>query len=151
LPLCVDVALKAVEDWGYTTSMGILKSAKRLWTRGCYEGALGVTEENWVRCDQFIGRYMPEHDFPEDLESDTANVMGRWELYLESKRDPTEYFERFIVKSVGDNVYAKILEVRKYSAKKGYTVLEKLIEAMDDLRRELKAEDESSSDSSQNE
>lgn len=32
LPLCVDVALKAVEDWGYTTSMGILNSAERLWT-----------------------------------------------------------------------------------------------------------------------
>lgn len=148
LLLCVDVALKALEDWDYSTSMGILRSAERLWTRECYEGALGVTKENRVRCDQFVGRYMPGYDFPGDLDSDMAKVMGRWDLYLKSEQKPTEYFECFIVKSISEDVHSRILEVRKYSTKMGYTVLEKLSDAMEDLRVEFEAEDESSSDSS---
>jgi len=149
LLLCIDVALKAAEDWQYSTSMGILKSAERLWTRECYESALGVAKENRVRCNQFIRRYMPEHDFPEG--SDTTKVMERWELYLDSERKPTEYFERFVIKSVSEDVNAKIMEIRKYSTEAGYAVLEKLERALYDLRLEFEAEDESSDDSSHNE
>ncbi len=92
---------------------------------------------------------MPDQDFPvEDLRySNESDVLGRWELYLESGQNRTEYFERYIVKSVSEDVRTRIMDVREYSAKKGYDVLMELMETMEKLRLELEAEDESSSDS----
>lgn len=52
LLLCLDVTLKAIEEWSICLSAGIVKSAGHQLTLENLEGALGVTSDSWEHCDE---------------------------------------------------------------------------------------------------
>ena len=137
LLLCVDVALKAIEDWCIDTSKEIVTSAGRLLALGCLDGAEGVTYSNKIRCSEFVRRNMPDHHLPCEFEEEHDKIFKRWKWYLMAKGKSTTYFERYVVESIKDDVLTKVEEVCKHSVPAGVEVVDKLIKALETIRASL--------------
>ena len=151
LLLCVDVALKAIEEWSFYSSSKIVKSADRLLTLEYLEGAEGVTLENWKRCDEFVERFMLNHHLPVGLGMKTIKLFSKWRWYVESDNDRNLYFERYVLESLKEDAIAKIAQVYEYSSFSGREVVEKLTKALNDHNFEEGSSEESSDEALEDE
>ena len=115
LLLCVDIALKAIEEWCNFSSARIVKSAGCLLTLNFLQGAEGVTPDNWKRCLHFVQREMPDFCLPVELEEESSKVFPRWTWYIESNNNTNLYFERYVFESIKNDAITKITEVYEHS------------------------------------
>ena len=90
LPLCVDVALKALEA-GERLPVG----AHHVLTSECLAGAKGVSYQNWMRCSDFVDAHLVHDSLPQDMPEDLEPIFQRWAWYLECGRDNHSYYERY--------------------------------------------------------
>jgi len=116
LLLCVDVALKAIEEWCNFSSAGIVHSASLLLRLDCLEGAEGVTTNNWKYC----------HD------EEPMKIIQRWRWYIESNHDANGYFQRYVFESIKEDAITKIAEVYEHSPSAGKEVVDGLVKALYD-------------------
>ncbi len=110
LPLCVDITLKAHEDIGRPPDQAMVLCGERLLTLTNLEGAREVTEENWVRCTQFVGHHMRAHTLPKGITRNWKSILQRWALFLEHKPYHADYCRKYIVDTTVSTFIRKAAE-----------------------------------------
>ena len=97
LSLCVDIALEAHEDMGSPPGRDMVEAGRRLLTSSNLEGAQGVTDNNWVRCTQFVGHHMRDHTLPTGIARNWKKTLRKWECFLENKGNRAAYCRKCLV------------------------------------------------------
>ena len=112
-PTCVDRALKTVEEANFPYCDDVVKIARRLLHERLLRGAEGVTKENLQRCKDFAEVYMPQDEFPDDLDDGMVYLRLNW--FLQVKGDTKAYFELFTVETLKTHVLAKLEAIEKWT------------------------------------
>jgi hypothetical protein len=143
LPLCVDITLKAHEDIGRPPDQAMVICGERLLTLTNLEGAREVTEENWVRCTQFVGHHMRAHTLPKGITRNWKSILQRWALFLEHKPYREDYCRRCLVDTTVSTFIRKAAEGTPGWA---YHARQDLIKALQEYKEEEEEDEEDEDD-----
>lgn len=92
LQTCIDIPLKATEEWCTLTSCHIVSCAQGFLGEKMLQATEGMTKENLCCCDNFVKAYIPNINFPKDLDDASTKVYQRWNWYIQAKGIAKDYF-----------------------------------------------------------
>ena len=110
---CVDRALKTVEKANFPYCDDVVKIAQRFLNERLLRGAERVTKENLQRCKDSAEVYMPEVEFPDDLDDGMVYLRLNW--FLQVKGDTKAYFKLYTVETLKTDVLAKLEAIEKWT------------------------------------
>jgi hypothetical protein len=138
LSLCVDIALEAHEDMGSPPGRDMVEAGQRLLTSSNLEGAQGVTDNNWVRCTQFVGHHMRDHTLPTGIARNWKKTLRKWECVLENKWNRAAYCRKCLVDTT---MLSFVRKAAEGSPDWAYRARQDLIKALQEYEAEEEEEE----------